>query len=1390
MAIKSTNTTPPIPPTTVPGAKPRPSWAGGPTPTPTPTVPKAVTTKPITTTVPGAKPRPSWAGGAGSTSTKTTSKGAIRSVSSTQDISSSDAKIDAQNARLDALNVGVPEETLTEVDKGLIASVFGAGNSILNFKIPGTKIRPVYLPFYPVDKILEIEQIIPGIINQIQNAQEGKPVDVGSFKDPFGDKGIIRELGRTVQNVPRKTELFQGMQEQRGFSEVVDNKALALALDIFAAPTTYLSGGGVGISKGFLSSLTKGAIRKSITETGEALTKAGAKKLAAEKTLNLAKAQADEVAKAGVVVGPDAKRAAEIAVTKAESNLAKRTAAVAAEEANPELLFKNAEDFARSRGPRRTYGARTREDIGATVVEVAESAAKTLDDYNKGLIQLSPTQLKRIQTIDNVLSSPNVLDDIINKGYGGMRGAVGEALYTKGGFRLGVGKIKTPVFAEKVSDILGTGLSTIRIGSGRPLTGATGLASFFETGFSRSAAGSALVEWTTNLGKRGLAGEADIPLLRSQLRTGQLTGDAAKSAVKILSTDRTYRRALAEVTQNLDYVVSPAFARAGDRVFVKTVEDLIVDPRINLFNTTVGGVDIVADSAEIVSRKLGRTVTEEELNFAKRYSTSLNSLYDTANDVYREIQQLSGVKVVKDLPKTRNFFPHVISDKTREFLRRTSSKEFDELMGYDRTLLGQLSTPRRLTAGTKIGNYTLTATDIAGGTKRLNQILKQQKGIDFDWFATDAAEALSNQVDNVASDIAFLSLIRNELRAGGKGLVKTAELEDVAGKPFIGDFVKDIESTLTPQAISIINTVPEAKTILDDLVDGLVGTNETISTTATPLLADEVESVISNIRQMADDLSRFADDISPSLAAVTSVEASALADLISLEARGIKSAIEFKPITDFTKVKSIVDDGFAELNRTVFPGVQAQKELVALLQNYRRLEDPKFLRAFNKYLGWYNRTFKGWVTATPGFHVRNAYSNGFFMLSAGADMGNVLEAGEIYNKYINFVKAQRQGARIAAEEGFGVNPLLIDEFLDSAYPEIGTQFGLNQRERIRTALENVGVAGFGRVEEVFEGAGRQGFRGLGVTGTTARNRASEIFGTPLAVSRAAGQTIENYTRFALTYDGVMKGLSPESAAARTAKYLIDYSDISKADQILKQIIPFWMWISRSAPLLTEIVTTNPRAYILYKKTSNALRDEEGESDYIPVWMQSQGAFKAPFNLGGSSYLMPDLGLTSLSEDLGSITTPGGFLAALNPAIKTPLEYWLNYDAFRKEQIANKEFDPEADAKLRSYLTKNITVLGPVLQRYGRAGAAAAEILNADTVAEFIRDATRTGTPAFLEETEGITEPTMSQNITTLSGFLGAPLRNLEPYQERREAERRTKEYDALRRLQEKRLGLR
>jgi len=1365
-----------------------------PRPSPGETVTTTTTTPKVTTTTTATKPIQTGTGSRAPIARPTTGKIVTTGPAEKMAVNKpttlmlapsadvSEARIKLGQAKEEALYYQVPQQQIDDIDTGIVGSVFNAANSVLNFKIPGTKIRPAYLPFYPVDKLLELENLIPGIINQIQNANEGKPVDVGSFTDPFGNKGIVTELGRMFKNAPRETQLFQESQEQKGYSQVVDNPALALTMDVFLAPTTWLTGGGTGVSKTFLKAIASGGIKTAVSATGEALTKAGAKKLAADAALKAAQVAADDAARqlAEGIITKEAKAVADAAVKAAEKTVAKRAAAVAAEEAAPDVLLRNAEDYARTAAPRRIYGARAREDLATIVIDAAETAAKTLDEVAAGTLKLTPTQLARVRALDVALNkTPGVLDSIINRGYAGIRGPIAEVLYTKGGFRFGAGKFKTPVFGEKLSNLIGTGVSTVRLGT-KPMIGAEYIV---RGGLAGSEAGKAFIEWTTNLGKKGIAGEGDIRGLRSALRTGELTGQRAITAVKELSLDKIYRRNVKEITQQLDFIVSPTFANSADSVFSNTVEEIVINPNVNLFDTVKGGVKVAADDAATVSAKVGRTVTEQELDFARRFGTVRDEIYNISNDVYREVQIKSGVKPadVKDLPKNENWFPHVLSDKAKNLLRKTKSKEYDALMGFDRTFLGQLSTPRRLVSGSKVGTYTLTAADIAGGTKALNKIMRRELGINFDWFATDIGEALANQVDNIASDIAFLRTLETELKTGSTGLIKPVTREEVAAKPFAGDIAAVVETSLTPQRIAAIKTIPDAVEQLDEIVSTIEDINVRLLTPGGVLSADDIEESIQRVRQMADALARD-PDVTASMASVIVLEADTLAESLAREAKAISSRIDFRPITDFKKVKAITDDGFIELNKKILPGVQAQREIAAMVQNFRRLEDPRILRLMNNYIGKYNRLFKSWVTATPGFHVRNAYSNAFFMATAGADFRNINEALDIYDKWLAYITKEREAAVLLAREGTtGIPVAQIDDFIDAAFPRVSVA----ERNAIKTALENVGVAGFGRTGEVFEGAGT-GFKGIGATGATARNKLSEIIGTPLTWSRNAGNTIENYSRFALTYDGIKKGLSAEQAAGRTAKYLIDYSDISRADEVLKQIIPFWMWMSRSLPLMLEILTTNPKAYTIYQKIKNGLRDEEGESDLMPLFMQTQGAFKAPFNLGGSSYLMPDLGLTGLAEDIGGFTSPGGVLASLNPAIRTPLEYWLNYDAFRKEQIANKEFDPEADAKLRKYLAKNITILGPVLQRYGRAGAAIAEeIVNADSVAEFIRDATRTGTPAYLAEPEqgGITEPSTSQNVSTISRFFGLPLSNLEPYQEVNEAERRIEELNRLIALQ-------
>jgi hypothetical protein len=112
----------------------------------------------------------------------------------------------------------------------------------------------------------------------------------------------------------------------------------------------------------------------------------------------------------------------------------------------------------------------------------------------------------------------------------------------------------------------------------------------------------------------------------------------------------------------------------------------------------------------------------------------------------------------------------------------------------------------------------------------------------------------------------------------------------------------------------------------------------------------------------------------------------------------------------------------------------------------------------------------------------------------------------------------------------------------------------------------------------------------------------------------------------------MKGLSIDEAAARTNKFLFDYSDLSKADRVLKQIIPFWMWTSRNVPLQFENMLMNPKVYQYYRAGKNALQAEQ-ETGFIGDYNKEAGAFQLAEDIPliGGMIAKPDLGFPGASR---------------------------------------------------------------------------------------------------------------------------------------------------------------
>ena len=205
--------------------------------------------------------------------------------------------------------------------------------------------------------------------------------------------------------------------------------------------------------------------------------------------------------------------------------------------------------------------------------------------------------------------------------------------------------------------------------------------------------------------------------------------------------------------------------------------------------------------------------------------------------------------------------------------------------------------------------------------------------------------------------------------------------------------------------------------------------------------------------------------------------------------------------------------------------------------------------------------------------------------------------------------------------------LLMDMFLVEGP---GAAFSPAQQIAFQESMMFTGAAGFGDVEEVFGAAipSRLGITGsevpvrTGPIGSRA-SAVSEAVGAIPRASRSFGGKIENYSRFIFTYDGIRQGLTPEQAAARTARYLVDYEDLTKLDEVAKLIFPFWTWMSRNLPVQTANMFMNPKAYSIYQNFRENFEDKDGSNVLLPDYLKKAGAFKAPF--GKNIYVKPDFG---------------------------------------------------------------------------------------------------------------------------------------------------------------------
>jgi hypothetical protein len=554
--------------------------------------------------------------------------------------------------------------------------------------------------------------------------------------------------------------------------------------------------------------------------------------------------------------------------------------------------------------------------------------------------------------------------------------------------------------------------------------------------------------------------------------------------------------------------------------------------------------------------------------------------------------------------------------------------------------------------------------------------------------------------------------------------------------------IQDAQNTITELADMVQNGVQIKGRILKKDDSWIQSTNDFIEE-ATDLIAYVNQGDIpQNIKTL---ITNYIDSSGTYLKNVSSLSDAKEQKLISNGLKGMvetragqkgvlteggKMAVAYGAIPpEALKIQMMFDEGFVALSKTPgFENIGVRTELKEIFENVHRITEPQTVRELNRMLGKYTKFFKAYATLSPGFHVRNAMSNTFMLFAAGGNPRFLSEGLDLSNQWI---KASKSGAT-------------VEQWLNTL-PK-------NRVGAVRDAFMAAAASGGGLTDD---------FMGQMVP-----------FGTK--TSKRAGQWIEQHSRFMLAYDGIMKGMDMNLSSARVKRFLIDYQDLSTADQLMRQIVPFWMWTSRNLPMQIQNMWANPRAYALYNNVKRNLSDDE-EGDIVPTWMSEMGAFRLPF--GKELYATPDFGFNRIQQQVQELADPQRLMGNVNPAIRVPLELLGG-----KQYFTGREFSKTPIEVQTGLTTPVATVLQPILQGlgFGETGADGRK---------FVSDAPYYGLRNLLPPV-AVAErllPSMETNrargaINPLIGWLGIPVRQVKPQDVENEAYKRRMEIQSIERL--------
>ena len=346
---------------------------------------------------------------------------------------------------------------------------------------------------------------------------------------------------------------------------------------------------------------------------------------------------------------------------------------------------------------------------------------------------------------------------------------------------------------------------------------------------------------------------------------------------------------------------------------------------------------------------------------------------------------------------------------------------------------------------------------------------------------------------------------------------------------------------------------------------------------------------------------------------------------------------------EFSKVaKDILEAGNLRMAGDLnMPSFAVNEEVMRVLNNLSRAREGAMVRELGRFMGQYTGFFKAYATLSPGFHVRNAISNTFQLFAAGGSPVEMSRGLKLYRSMGEFIR----------------NGGSYEDWL-MTLPE-------STRARARIAGDVSLALGGGNVDDAF-----REFANVG------RGRLVDNIAT--RTSRKVGRSVEGSARFMLAWDSAVRGDDFVESFNRTKRFLFDYNSPTILDETVRNIVPFWIWMSRNLPLQLVNQWANPKPYLIYQRFANNFG--AGEDDVLPSYMQETGH---SIKLGGALWMAPDLPHSKVRQQVEELGDPVRMMSYINPGLRLPVELMGNRKTFNNAPFTG-EYKP-VDAKFMPFL---------------------------------------------------------------------------------------------------------